>query len=264
MLPSVFSGNKITNGICGVGFEIELEEYTGPLDLLCRLIESGEMEASRIRVSDLIRTYSAYLLEEKGVPIRTISEFISLTARLLLGKVRGLFPPGSATAGEVPCPGGDDADKALRKVLERYRPFRKASELLAEKLVERQKFFLRRMDEDPPIYDFGDLFSLSSLWWELISNKEEQTQQRRLGPTEEMLGFESQDSDFLQVEKRILELEKLIESGNSLSFRSLLVASSSRSSIVVTLLALLEMARMGRLKIFQEERFGELRFKSAV
>jgi segregation and condensation protein A len=79
-----------------------------------------------------------------------------------------------------------------------------------------------------------------------------------------MLGFESQESDFLQVEKRIPELEKLIESGNSLSFRSLLVASSSRSSIVVTLLALLEMARMGRLKIFQEERFGELRFKSAV
>jgi len=246
-----------------LGFKIDVEEFSGPLDLLCKLIETGEMEASRIRVGDLVRTYSSYLLVEKGVPFGTISEFISLTARLLLGKVRGLFPPTSIETEESIVAASGNADEALRAALERYRPFRKAAELLGSRLLERQHFFLRQTEEGPPIYDYGDLYSLARLWWDLLSSKGKGTSEAARIPSEEMLGFESPEPDFLQVERRMHELEILLSQKGPVLFRAVAPLSSNRSTIVVTLLALLEMARLGQLKIIQEERFGEIRFQGS-
>jgi segregation and condensation protein A len=244
-----------------LGFEIELDEFSGPLDLLCRLVETGEIKASRIRVSDLIRTYSAYLLVQKSLPFGTVSEFISLTARLLLGKVRGLFPPVSTVPPQTGGILDEDPDEILRLALERYRPFREAALILAGKLEERQKFKLRQTEDELPLYDFGDLFSLSRLWWDLLATKGSGSRENRSLPTDEMLGFESPEPDFLQIEKRIAELEEFQNSRSSIPFRTLFPEKANRRALVVTLLALLEMARLGRLKIVQEERFGELEFQ---
>lgn len=246
-----------------MGFKIDVDEFSGPLDLLCKLIESGEMEASRIRVADLVRTYSSYLLVEKAVPIGTISEFIALTARLLLGKVRGLFPTMSLDAEENLVPASENADEALREALERYRPFRKAAEILGSRMYERQQFCLRQTEEGPPIYDYGDLYSLARLWWDLLYSKGKISPEAARIPSEEMLGFESPEPDFLQVERRMRELEILLNQNRFLCFKSVAPLSSNRSTIVVTLLALLEMARLGQLKIIQEERFGEIRFEGS-
>lgn len=245
-----------------MGFEIEVEEFSGPLDLLCRLVENGEMEASKVRVSDLIRTYSSYLLVEKAIPFGTVSEFISLTARLLLGKVRGLFPPVPADSTEIDVAVTENADDALREALERYRPFRKASRLLAERHAKRLQFVLRQTDEEPPVFDFGDLYSLARLWWELIATSRKPGYGNRANPSSEMLGFESPEPDFLQVERRMVELEAFLVLGIPFSFKTIIQAGAHRSTVVVTLLALLEMARLGQLRIIQEERFGELRFQS--
>jgi segregation and condensation protein A len=244
-----------------LGFEIEVEEFSGPLDLLCRLVENGEMEASKVRVSDLIRTYSSYLLVEKAIPFGTVSEFISLTARLLLGKVRGLFPPVPADSTEIAVEMTENADDALREALERYRPFRKASKVLAERHAKRLLFVLRQTDEEPPVYDFGDLYSLARLWWELIATSRKPGSGNWANPSSEMLGFESPEPDFLQVERRMVELEAFLALGIPFSFKTIIRAGANRSTVVVTLLALLEMARLGQVRIIQEERFGELRFQ---
>ena len=246
-----------------MGFEIEVEEFSGPLDLLCRLVESGEMEASKVRVSDLIRTYSSYLLLEKAIPFGTVSEFISLTARLLLGKVRGLFPPVSAESTEIVVEMAENADEALREALERYRPFRKAAQALAERHAKRLQFVLRQSDEEPPVYDFGDLYSLARLWWDLIASSRHPSSENRTNPSDEMLGFESPEPDFLHVERRMAELEPFLVLGVPVSFKTIIRTGANRSTVVVTLLALLEMARLGQLRIIQEERFGELRFQGS-
>lgn len=246
-----------------MGFDIEVEEFSGPLDLLCKLVESGEMEASKVRVSDLIRTYSSYLLLEKAIPFGTVSEFISLTARLLLGKVRGLFPPVSSETTGNAVEMAENADEALREALERYRPFRKAAGILAERHAERLQFVLRQIDEELPVYDFGDLYSLARLWWDLIAATRNPSSGDRTTPSDEMLGFESPEPDFLQVEKRMAELEAFLALGVPVKLKTILQHGANRSIVVVTLLALLEMARLGQLKIIQEERFGELRFQGS-
>ena len=243
-----------------MGFEVAVEEFSGPLDLLCRLVESGEIEASKIRVSDLIRTYTAYLLVEKSLPIRTVSEFISLTARLLLGKIRGLSPIPQGVAEPI-LELGEEDDDGLREALRRYRPFRNAASLLSHRLAERQKFVVRQVEEDPAVYDYGDLFTLARLWWELLEYRQNSLAEARFQPSDEMLGFESKEPDFLQVERRMSELENLLQANGSLVFQSLIPKGANRSAIVVTLLAILELSRLGQLKILQEARFSEIRFE---
>lgn len=250
----------------GLGFEIEVDEFSGPLDLLCRLIETGQMEASRINVNDLITTYAAYLSVEKAMPIGRVSEFISLTARLLLVKVRGLFPKGPAADPDQGSfnLASDFADEALRAAITRYRPFRNASRLLAERLASRQRIFLRQAKEtDRLIYDFGDLYSLARLWWDLILAKDSAGLDRSLGPSEEMLGFEPSETDAAQVERRMEEIVSSLRGNGPVPFRSLLGEQAGRSAIVVSLLALLELARLGVLRLQQEGRFGELLFDIA-
>ena len=250
----------------GLGFDIEVDEFSGPLDLLCKLIETGQMEASRIRVSDLIATYAAYLSVEKAIPLGRVSEFISLTARLLLVKVRGLFPKGPAVVTDRGMfnPTEDFADEVLRAAILRYRPFRNASRVLAERLALRQRIFLRQPKEaDQPLFDFGDLYSLAKLWWDLILAKDGAGPEGSVGPSEEMLGFEQSEPDAAQVERRMDEIVSSLRGKGPIPFRAILGERTGRRAVVVSLLALLELARLGILKLQQEGRFGELRFEIA-
>ncbi len=240
-----------------MAFEIELEEFSGPLDLLCRLVETGEIHASRIQVNDLIRTYSSYLLHEKALPFRTVSEFIALTARLLLGKVRGLFPQPCSDADLQPGRSDENPDELLRAAIVRYRPFRRAAMVLASKLEERQRFVVRQVEEDRRLYDYGDLFGLSRLWWDLLDSRGSASKDAGERLTDEMLGFEAIETDFLLVERRMLELEDSLKGRGPVSLRAVFPGKATRRAFIVTLLALLELARQGKLKILQEDPFGD-------
>ena len=198
------------------------------------------------------------------MPLVRVSEFISLTARLLLVKVRGLFPKGPAVVTDRGMfnPTEDFADEVLRAAISRYRPFRNASRVLAERLALRQRIFLRQPKEaDQPLFDFGDLYSLAKLWWDLILAKDGAGPEGSVGPSEEMLGFEQSEPDAAQVERRMDEIVSSLRGKGPIPFRTILGERTGRRAVVVSLLALLELARLGVLKLQQEGRFDELRFE---
>jgi len=59
-------------------FDVELEGFSGPLDMLCHLVETGEIRASSISVSELIRVYSGFLLKNDRATINEMAAFFSL------------------------------------------------------------------------------------------------------------------------------------------------------------------------------------------
>ena len=128
--------------------------------------------------------------------------------------------------------------------------------------TEAEKRFFRRGKENAPWFDLGDLYSLSLQWLELIEQ-----QKRACVPD---LDFEDSGDwieegvpahipDEVQVEKcmeRILERLEIFSEG--VSFSSLLQENRGKASLVVTLLALLELARRNKVSLFQEEMFGDV------
>ena len=107
-------------------FDISVEGFSGPLDLLCTLVESRQMEASRIKVRQLVRIYGVYLARTKRASVETIAEFFYMAAGLLLSKTRSLLPGAEPELEEEL----EVDEEAIMETLVRYRPYHAASRWL--------------------------------------------------------------------------------------------------------------------------------------
>ena len=239
-------------------FQLEIEGFSGPLDLLCHMIDQGQIEAARVSVAEVISIYGAYLARSGGLPIASIAEFIAQAAHLVRQKASSLLPRYEPCEDDGEIAVLDD-DEDVESLLERYRPYREAVSRLVglKEKADRRRF--RKGEALDPFFDLGDLYSLSLQWLELLN--------RRRSARLELLdeddwddgGVPAQIPDEVQVENRMERvLERLTAFSEGLSLRSLLKEEPGRGALVVTLLALLELSRRNFVTLVQKELFGDV------
>lgn len=256
MQEEQISENKAEDG----QFEVSLSAFSGPLDLLCHLVERRELDPIKLNLTELVNQYVNFLLESKRTTLNEMAEFFSFASRLLLRKVGSLFP---SMQGEDDEEVSDDdsevaSEEELLRMIEIFRPYRRASALLSKLQLERERSFTRVTDDDAvPFYDIGDLYGLSSLWWELLARYEDKMEIER--SDDNYLYDEIPDAipDERQVEDRIEELRLMLKGAGRVALGDLLT-ERSRKGLIVTLLALLEMSRLGMLKLEQSEILGDV------
>lgn len=243
---------------------IEIEGYSGPFDLLCSLVEEKKFQLSDIKISELIRIYGIYLLKTRQVPADTLAEFFYMTSELLLEKTRSLLPgaKGISESQEI-IKGGEE----FIQTLERYRPYRKAYLWLAEKFEAQSKLFSREFQERETeiVFDTGGGVYMLAKTWNGLHAKHIQAMKEKQKFLEahagaDWSGFAEDDQE--QIDARVLELEKLLSFSHSLSLNEICSMNTSRRNLVITLLALLELCRMGRAVISQEELFSDVRINA--
>jgi segregation and condensation protein A len=238
---------------------VEIEGFSGPLDLLCYLVESRQFEATQIKVSDLVHIYGAYLANSKKTSLYVIAEFLSLAAGLVLEKILALLP-GQVKVDQIESE-GPISEEELMNNLSRYRPYRRAAFWLLEKKEKHDNFFKRESPiEETPTYDLGDLYSLSHLWWHMIASYSSQESAKTLDERSNInwRGIPVAVPEEFQIDKKIKEIEMYFEKRSFLLLSDIVKNTASRSVVVVTLLALLEMSRIGRVSITQKEMFGDV------
>ena len=246
-------------------FEINIEGYSGPFDLLCSLVENKKFQISEIKISQLIKIYGLYLLKTRQAPADTLAEFFYMTANLLLEKAKSLLPGAKNLEDEEEV---ITSGENFMKSLERYKPYRKAYKILTQKFETQSKSFRREVPEpviniNREIIIYGDGgYSLAKNWKILNENYTEKIKNLEniisSQTNADWDGFAQDDQE--QIEERIKELEEQLNLQKFLSFNEI---CSSRHGLVVTLLALLELCRMGKIKIEQKELFSDVRiFKS--
>lgn len=259
------------------GFQVTLGDFSGPLDLLCHLVESRAMDASSLKLTEVLSQYVSYMLVAKKATLPELAEFFSLASRLLLRKVRALIPRLDGSDADAADPGladGEDVDlldddgmdeETLQMLLERFKPYRTAAAVLQEKKERRERHFVRISDEGgPPWFDIGDLYGLSTLWWGLI----EDYSRHRAAGTESGFLMEIPDAvpEEVQVDRRMEEIRALLGESGHRTLRGLLEhfgGDGLRSGLIVTLLALLELSRLGQLNLAQSEQWGEVEIAAA-
>lgn len=253
----------MTEGNPREGFLVTLGDFSGPLDLLCHLVETRAMDASTLKLSDLLAQYVSYLLSTRKATLAELAEFFSFASRLLLRKVRALIP-GTADDGEDEAASfseeeavfTEEMDEAtLAELLERFKPYRAAAALLAARKEARELSFVRVCDEGgPPWFDIGDLYGLATLWWGLI----EVHDRRRSAGTRDGFLLEVPDAvpEEVLVDQRMEEVRAVLAELGGTRLRALL--DRYPGELVVTLLALLELSRLGRLRLCQEEVWADV------
>lgn len=249
-------------------FQVTLGDFSGPLDLLCHLVESRSMDISSIKLTDVLSQYVTYMLTAKKATLPELAEFFYMASSLLLGKVRSLFPSMAADDEEYSHEDEDlTADdegmdeERLALMLERFRPYRRATALLARMKDERERSFVRITDEsEQPWFDIGDLYALSARWWSLLESHMGQRRQR----TERgfMLDVPDAVPEEVLVEHRMEEIAEELSVQGSMNLKELLCTFRT-GGLIVTLLAMLELSRLGRLRIIQTEALGDIEIEAA-
>jgi segregation and condensation protein A len=239
-------------------FEVSIEAFTGPVDLLCLLVESKQIDVSRISLTDIVRAYGQYLTRRADVPLPQVADFFHKAATLLLYKVLALFPVSVADIG-----GNEPEDDSVflddvERRMELFVPFRVAREILILRKERQERCLMRpAMDAGPVHYDIGDVYGLASLWWD-IAQRRRNSGSRTHEIEESWIGVPDPVPEERLIETKVEELTDIVLREGEFSVSSLLKGSIPFGVLLVTLLALLEMCRMGRIRIHQEEVFGDI------
>lgn len=230
------------------GLTVRVEAFEGPLDLLLHLCRTNEIDLSRLPIRAITDQYLARLEAMQFQDLETAGAYMVVAATLIYLKSKLLLPP-EESAEEI----FDEEDERLRQELaERVREYARVRELgiwLAKREAEQALLFGRPGSELPapdeiPLEDLS-VYLLEHAYRRLLDA------QRRAEPREVEPGP-------LSVLERMAEILSVLRHTWSLLFSSLVGSARARAELVVTLLALLELIRLGQARVQQREPFGEI------
>ncbi|MEE9437061.1 MAG: segregation/condensation protein A [Candidatus Adiutricales bacterium] len=219
---------------------VKLEIYEGPLDLLLHLIKKNEVDIYDIPVALITTQYLYYLESMKSLNIELAGEFLLMAATLTQIKSRMLLPISSdETEAEE-----DDPRMAIVRPLLEHMKLRDAAEALERRELLNRDVFLREYfldefeDEDEeelvPVSLFDLIDSFRRVLLRVDSGRDIEIQ-----------------IELKTVEQRIQEVIELLKVSGEELFEDLFIEDRSRLELILTFLSLLELARIGLIRIFQ-------------
>ncbi len=237
-----------------MSYEVKLDIFEGPLDLLLYLIRKNELDIYNIPMALITEQYLAHLEMMKALNLDLAGEYLVLAATLIHIKSRLLLPVEEGQ-GE----GEEETDpraELVRQLLE-YQAFKEvALNLDKRKLLDRDVF--KRIqaveevpqDQEEPMVEVS-LFDLIEAFKQVVERMDK----------EELLDI---DTERISLSDRINEILEELSQQKSLSFTDMLKTSRTRKSVIYTLLAILELMKMRVVRAFQADPFGPIRIFPAV
>jgi segregation and condensation protein A len=228
---------------------IHLPVFEGPLDLLLHLIRKNEIDIHDIPIAPITRQYMEYLDLMRELNLDVAGDFMVMAATLIHIKSKMLVPVAPTEAAEEP--GADPRDELVQRLLE-FQRYKEAAGVLHQKAEIRAATWTRP-DAVVPIFDEAGEPVLEAGLFDLISAFKELLERRKT-----LLAHEV-GATGKSVDERIEELMALIPQGGSLDFMELFASCESKQDMIVTFLALLELVRLKRVKVYQRAVFAPIR-----
>jgi segregation and condensation protein A len=228
--------------------EIILEAFEGPLDLLLYLIRKENLDILDIPMAPLTRQYLEYVEAMRATNLELAAEYLVMAATLMEIKSRLLLPrPPAAQAAEE-----DPRAELVRRLLEYERIKKAAQQLdqlphLGRDVLAVSVWVERVVTEQLPGVDVQDLAEA----WRALLHRARLTRHHRV--SREELSVREHMSGILRrlQERRVLEFGELFDPARGVAV------------LVVTLLAVLELARESLLELTQSESFAPIYVKLA-
>ncbi len=229
-------------------YKVKLEVFEGPLDLLLYLIKRDEVDIHDIPIGHITKQYLDFMELFKMLDLDMAGEFVVMAANLIYIKSRSLLP----THVQPPEEETDEEDprwELVRQLLE-YKKFKEAAGHLHQRELEREGVFPRVVDgpqdAERPLGEVS-VFDLINAFNKILKRIESKREDLR----------EIFEENYTVADKIDLIL-KMATPGVALKFTELFTDAASRSEVVITFLALLELIRMKQLRCVQSEAFGEI------
>ena len=227
------------------GVYFTLSAFEGPLDLLLHLIRNQKIDIYDIPIVQITRQYMDYIKIMKELDLEIAGDFLVMAATLIHIKSRMLLPPEEDEVQET---AEDPRAELVQRLLE-YQSYKDSSSHLRKREDIWKNIFQRSVAdkdsfefEDEPALFEASVFDLISAFRKLLEKAPEQI----LEITRETL----------TVADRINFIVERIENEDGIRFEDLFEEGFTKLTLIITFLALLELVRLGLVKIYQENAFG--------
>jgi segregation and condensation protein A len=236
-------------------YNVKLEMFEGPLDLLLYLIKKNELDIYDIPIAIITKQYLEYMKLMKELSLDIAGDFLVMASTLIQIKSSMLLPSreDEATEQEVE----DPRTELIRRLVE-YSRYKEAAVLLNERSLLGRELFARTFPapdlhvtepevETPEI----ELFELIEAFRIIIAKAPRET-------------FHEVSAQSISIAERINEILSLIQVKEMLAFEELFENSFDRDYLVTTFLALLELCKLNVIRVQQPALHGPIWIRPAV
>lgn len=227
--------------------EINTEEFQGPLGLLLQLVEKEELDITQISLAKIADQYVDYIRHTDRIRMHDMADFLVVAAKLLLIKSKALLP--------YLYPEEEEEIAELEQQLKMYKEFIEAAKQL-EKMIGKKKFMFAREFNRQAVLANINLFAppkhlqmadLGLCFTELLT---------RLHPVEKL--EEETLERKVTIDEKIIFIQKLLLNRIKASFNQILTDAKSKTEIIVSFLAMLELIKQQEVVVEQIGLFTEI------
>lgn len=236
-------------------YQVKLDLFEGPFELLIYLIEHARMSVYDIRIAEITTQYLDYVSRLSAIDPQLAQEFMVLAAELIEIKARMLLPrPAEPEEGEEE---EDPRTQLVQRILE-YRRFKAMAAFFEEQQEIASLMYTKPQEDLSPWTGEPDILltatedELAEAFRAFLSKKQRLEEVRRT--------YQLVERERRSMESRMEEISKLFESKETLMFSEIIRKDPSVFNRVLSFMSLLEMIKEGLVSAQQQVRYGDIQF----
>ncbi len=244
---------------------VKLQAFEGPLDLLLHLLDKNKVNIYDIPIVEITNQYMEYIREMQRQDLDIMSEFMVMAAMLIDIKAKMLLPaPKTDEDGEA-----EDPRAQLVQQLLEYKMYKYISSELRDRQMDASRVLFKAPTIPKEVSAYEEPVDLEKLVAGLTLDKLNdifrsimKKQVDKIDPIRSKFGKIQKEE--LSLEDCMHALEDYAKSHRQFSFRGLLGGAKSKTEVIVTFLAILELMKVGAILISQEEIFDDIQITSRI
>ncbi|EJL40981.1 segregation and condensation protein A [Brevibacillus agri] len=240
-----------------MAYSIKLDSFEGPLDLLLHLIDKAEVDIYDIPIAEITEQYLATIDQMQELQLDVASEFVVMAATLLSIKSKMLLPRKEEHVFQpfldMDVEEVDPREELVARLLE-YKRYKLLAEQLREMEIGRNQVFTRPAESLAPYVREEDHTVKNVTLYDLINALEKLVQKAK---DKEPMTKVSRDE--ISIKDRMTQIRQLVRVGGGMvRFSQLFSKGATRSEIVTTFLALLELMKAKHITCIQNQLFQDI------
>ena len=231
-------------------YELRLDNFEGPLDLLCYLIDKNKMDIYKVSISDIADQYIKYLQKQEELNLEIASEFLVIASTFLLIKSKGLLPKEVDDEAEI------TEEELLRRIIE-YKQYKEISKQFSERILVYSKRFYKNPDKvELPKQQLEKEFSQEDIVnrYKQLIERNEQKKNENAKNIEKIAVY-----DTYSVSDKVKDIFKELVRRPKFVFGKLFsLKEKPKAEVVTAFSGVLELSRRNKIIAEQKETFGDI------
>ena len=231
-------------------YEVKIDNFEGPLDLLLHLFKESKVDIWEISIADIAEEYLAYIQRMEKLNLDIASEYLVMASELIEMKSRMLLPRQEKDVGEEE--EEDPKERLIRRLVE-YQKYKEVTKNFKELESLRQEFYTKAPDNLKEYVEEGVVPSSDVTLEDLMLAFQKFLNRKELEKPLQTTVTKKE----ITVEERRKSIRDILTKRKRVDFFELFEVVT-KEYIVVTFLAILEMAKKQELLIKQESDFSQI------